>query len=238
MKFAKINLFFKKFLKFYILISSFCFTVFIVLSFTTLPFWMYYYLGRSSETLTKNPDYIVVMGGGGMPSKSALMRTYRAGKIALKYPKAKFIIALPGDTSDINSSLYLMKKELMLIGVDSSLIYFEPNVTNTRSQALNIKKMINPNKNILLITSPEHLYRAVKSFIKIGLINTVGEATFERAIEARLNFNDDELGGNEDIPGVGNNTQLRYQFWYHMKLQIIVYREYMAIVYYKLKSWI
>lgn len=238
MKFTKTILILKRLLKFYLYFTSFCFTVYIILSFTTLPFWMYYYLGKSPKTLTEKPDYIVVMGGGGMPSETGLIRTYFAGKTSLKYPNAKMVIALPGDTSNINSSLYLMKKELISRGVDSSLIYFEPNGTNTRSQALNIKKMIKPTKNILVITSPEHLYRAVKSFIKVGLVHTAGNATFERAIESQLSFNDDELGGNTAIPSVGKNTQLRYQFWHHMKLQIIVYREYMAIAYYKLKSWI
>jgi uncharacterized SAM-binding protein YcdF (DUF218 family) len=238
MKFSKAILFFKKFLKFHVIISSSLFTVFIILSFTTLPFWMYYYLGISPNILSGNPDYIVVMGGGGMPSESGLMRTYFAGESAKKYPNAKFIIALPGDTSNTKSSLFLMKNELVKRGIDSSLIHFEPNGTNTRSQAMQIKKMVDSTKNILLITSPEHMYRAVKSFIKVGLINTGGVPTFEKAIEYRLIFNDDELGGNELIPGVGNNTQLRYQFWYHVKLQIIVYREYFAIAYYKLKFWI
>jgi hypothetical protein len=78
----------------------------------------------------------------------------------------------------------------------------------------------------------------VKTFIKAGLENTGGEPAFEKAIEANLDFDDDELGGNKSIPDVGNNTQLRYQFWNHMKYQIIVYREYFAITYYKLRAWI
>jgi len=238
MSFKKIIDKIKEITKVYIIISSISFTIFIILSFTSLPFWMYYYLGESPQKLSEKPDYIVVLGGGGMPSETGLMRTYFASKISLKYPKAKLIIALPGDTSDINSSLYLMKKELISRGVDASLIIFESKGTNTRAQALNVKNMIYPTNNIFLITSPEHLYRAVKSFIKVGLVNTTGNATFEKAIEAKLSFNDGELGGNEIIPGLGNNTQLRYQFWYHMKLQIIVYREYMAIAYYKVKSWI
>ena len=210
----------------------------IILSFTTAPFWMYYYLGVSHNALKTNPDYIVVMGGGGMPSETGLMRTYFASKAANKYPDAKLIIALPGDIADTLDATYLMKKEIVMRGVESDRIFFEPKGTNTRSQALEIKKLLDNNSNILLITSPEHMYRSVLAFKKTGLINTGGEPAFEKAIGSLLYFDDDELGGRDIVPDIGSNIQLRYQFWNHFKYQIIVYREYFAIAYYKLKGWI
>lgn len=228
---------YKKLLKYYLYFSSFLFTIFIFLSFTSLPFWMFYYLGASSEKTNLTPKYIIVMGGGGMPSETGLIRTYFAKKASTKYPNSKIIIALPGDTSNCNSAIYQMKVELVNRNVNSYKIIFEPNGKNTRSQALEIKKMISTNESILIITSPEHIYRAVKTFKKVGFKNIGGKAAFEKAIEAELNF-DGNLGGNDFVPNIGSNTQLRYQFWNHMKLQIIVYREYLAIVYYKLKGWI
>ena len=228
----------KKILKYYTLIAAIIFTIFIILSFTTLPFWMYYYLGTSTPKLTNKPDYIIVMGGSSIPSENGLMRTYFAKKSANKYPNANIIIALPANLNDTTSAIYLMKNELVERGIDKNKIIFEPKGTNTRSQALEIKKIIDINKNILIISSPEHIYRAVKTFIKVGFANTEGIAAFDKAIKSQLFFNDDKLGGNKFIPDIGNNTQLRYQFWNHMKYQIIVYREYMAIAYYKLKSWI
>jgi uncharacterized SAM-binding protein YcdF (DUF218 family) len=199
---------------------------------------MYYNLGISTNTLEKNPDYIVVLGGGGMPSESGLMRTYFASKTAKQFPNSKLIVALPGNTTDTTSAIFLMKKELIERGVNGNRILFEPIGTNTRSQALEIKKLINIDNNILIISSPEHMYRAVKTFIKVGFKQTGGKPAFEKAIESNLSFEDDTLGGNNIGPSIGDNTQLRYQFWNHMKYQIIVYREYLAIVYYKLKSWI
>jgi len=98
--------------------------------------------------------------------------------------------------------------------------------------------LLNENDNILIVTSPEHMYRSVKAFIKVGLVNTGGEPAFEKAIESNLLFKDDDLGGNNAVPEIGGSMQIRYQFWNHMKYQIIVYREYFAIAYYKLKSWI
>ena len=214
------------------------FLIMIILSFTSLPFWMYYYLGISHSNIKENPEYIVVLGGGGIPSESGLMRCYKAVEASKKYPKAKLIVALPGEVEDSVSSVNLMRHEIIKRGVDSLRILLEPEGTNTRMQAIKISKMVNFNANILIVTSPEHMYRATRVFIKAGLKNTGGEPAFEEAIESALSYNDDELGGNKYILDLGENTQLRYQFWNHFKYQIIVYREYFAIAYYKLKGWI
>jgi len=214
------------------------FLIMIILSFTSLPFWMYYYLGISHNCLKESPKYIVVLGGGGIPSESGLMRTYKAVEAFNKYPKTNIIIALPGDVKDTTSSINLMRNEIIKRGVDSTKIFLEPKGTNTRMQALEISKMININAPILIVTSPEHMYRATQTFAKAGMKNTGGEPAFEKAIESALNYNDDKLGGNKYILDVGDNIQLRYQFWNHFKYQIIVYREYLAIIYYKLKMWI
>jgi len=199
---------------------------------------MYYYLGAIDYTLSKSPEYIIVLGGGGIPSESGLMRTYKVSQEAKKFPQAKIIIALPGKVSDTLSSINLMRHEIISRGIDSSKIILEPKGTNTRMQALQIQNLCGKTSSILLITSPEHMYRSIKTFKKIGFNNIVGNSAFESAIEANLYFNDNELGGNKYILNVGKNTKLRYQFWNHLKYQIIIYREYFAITYYKLKGWI
>ena len=214
------------------------FSIMILLSFTTLPFWMYYNLGVSSKITESTPDYIVVMGGGGIPSESGLMRTYKTFHISNKYPDAEIIIALPGDINDTSSSIILMQNEIISRGIDSCKIILEPLGINTRMQAMEIAKLVDNKSNILIITSPEHMYRSILVFEKLGMENTTGESAFESAIESILEYEDDELGGNRYMPDIGNNTQLRYQFWNHFKYQIIVYREYIAIAYYKLKGWI
>src|SRR5256885_1887155 len=60
-----------------------------VLSFTDLPYYAYYYLGTSNKDVTTNPDVIVVLGGGGMPSPDGLIRTYYASLAALNYKDGK-----------------------------------------------------------------------------------------------------------------------------------------------------
>ena len=199
---------------------------------------MYYDLSVSDKKLEDQPGYIVVMSGSGIPSESGLMRTYYASKLAKTFPKTEVIITMPGDTTDTSSACYLMKEELIIRGIKSDRISFENKGTNTRSQAQEVRQMLEGNPQILVISSPEHMYRSLATFHKIGLTNATGQAAFEQPVEASFLFNDEELGGHTIFPNIGNNTQLRYQFWSHLKYQIIVYREYTAIAFYKLKGWI
>ncbi|MCB9361306.1 MAG: YdcF family protein [Flavobacteriales bacterium] len=208
------------------------------MSFTSIPFWMYYYLGQSETKLDTNPAYIVVMSGGGIPSESGLMRTYMTAEVAHKFTDAKIIVTMPGDYNDTLSSAFLMKKELMIRGIDGNRIIFENKGTNTRSQALEVNKLMDNKLPTLIVTSPEHMYRSIKSFQKIGFSNISGQAAFAQPAEASFLFEDKELGGNNMILNIGNNTQIRYQFWNHLNYQLIVYREYCAITFYKLKGWI
>ncbi|MDB4534432.1 YdcF family protein [Vicingaceae bacterium] len=236
--FKKILSIVKQPLKWITLCFGIIFIIIIILSFTTLPFWMYYDLSVSDQKLESEPKYIVVMSGSGIPSESGLMRTYYASEIAKAYPNTQVIVTMPGDTTDTNSACYLMKKELIIRGIERDRISFENIGTNTRSQAQEVKKIIKGNPSTLIITSPEHIYRSLATFNKVGLTKVTGHAAFEEAVEASFIFEDDELGGNNVVPNIGNNTQIRYQFWSHLKYQVIVYREYAAIAFYKLKGWI
>ena len=215
------------------------FSVILILSFTELPFWMYYYLGVNGNKLKTPPEYIILLGGGGFPSESNLIRCYYTVKRAEQFPDAKIIIALPGDITDSTSAVFLLRKELINNKIAPNRIFCENKGTNTRMQALNIKKMLaDTSASILLVSSPEHMYRAVRTFEKAGMKNAGISPSFETAIDADLYFNADSLGGNKTVPDVGNNLSLRYQFWNHLKYQVIVYREYFAIAYYYFKDWI
>ncbi|MCB9336132.1 MAG: YdcF family protein [Flavobacteriales bacterium] len=230
--------FLKRPFKWLMMICGVLFLIIFILSFTTLPFWMYHGLGTSSEKLDQKPEYIIIMSGGGIPSASGLMRTYLAAKVAEEFPEAKIIVTMPGDTLDSLSSACLMKNELLIRGIEANRIMHENIGTNTRSQALEVKKIIKKDVPILIVTSPEHIYRSVKTFKKVGFSNVGGDAAFSKPVEASFEFDDEKLGGNQVVPNIGENYQLRYQFWNHLQFQIIVYREYVAITFYKLKGWI
>lgn len=216
-------------------------TVFL-LAFTTLPFWMYYHLGTDTAEYRFTPDKIVVLGGSGMPSESNLIRCYRAAELAQRFPGSPILIALPKNYKQgiYESAAYAMKQELMLRGVDSNRIQLEFQGNNTREQALTIRaQRSHPDEHLLVVTSPEHMYRSLLVFRKVGFAKVGGEAAFEKALEAELNYRDNKLGGRK-VPwtDVGDELQLRYQFWNHLKYQVICYREYVALAYYSLRDWI
>ena len=80
------------------------FTLMIALGFTEKPFWIYYWLGTSESQIEKTPDYIVVMGGGGMPGGEGMMRCFYAAAAADSFPNARLIIALPADSLNFSES--------------------------------------------------------------------------------------------------------------------------------------
>jgi Uncharacterized conserved protein len=218
------------------------FCVSVVLAFTSLPFWAYYWLGTSESKITEKPDYIVLLGGGGMPSESNLMRAYYAFAAASQSPESKIIVSIPGDTTDLKSAVRLLANELILKGIDKNRILYENVGANTRMEGLCIDKMVGPDKqtkSFLIVTSPEHMRRAVKVFVKLGFSKVNALPAFEHALEASLIFKDKELGGRQiPAPDIGGSITVRYQFWNHLKYEILVGRELTALAYYKLRGWI
>jgi len=212
----------------------------LLLCFTTAPFRAWYYLSVSQGPVKHVPDYIVVMGAGGMPGEGALMRTWYGAKVAQVYPGAKVIVSLPGLISDSMSSVNLMKKELITRGVKPGRILLEHQGINTRDEALCIYKMLKEPKKqkICIVSSPEHMVRCVGSFTKAGFPCVDGVPAFESTLENSVAFQGKDLGGRAWIPSVGGNISLRYSFWTQMKYEVIVMREVVAITYYKLKGWI
>ncbi|MDP2338909.1 MAG: YdcF family protein [Bacteroidota bacterium] len=218
------------------------FLVCLILSFTSLPYWGYYWLGTSQSKITEKPDYIVLLGGGGMPSESNLMRAFFVFRAAKESPESRIIITIPGNPTDSTSTARLVAAELVSKGIATDRILYEELGTNTRSQAIHLQKFNAEKltgKAILLVTSPEHMRRAVLTFKKAGFARVSALPAFENALEADLIFKDNELGGNKIlIPDIGSNISVRYQFWNHLKYEILIARELAALGYYKLRGWI
>ncbi len=218
------------------------FFVVLFLSFTTLPYWGYHWLGTSKSKISEKPDYIILLGGGGMPSESNLMRTFYTFKAAAEFPESQIIISIPGESSDSLSTPRRVAAELISKGIVPQRILYEDRGTNTRSEALNLQNFNGvklTEKPILLVTSPEHMRRSVLVFRKAGFKKVNALPAFEGTVEASLFFDDDKLGGNKTaIPDIGNHTSIRYQFWNHLKYEILIARELAALGYYKLRGWI
>ncbi len=211
----------------------------VILAFTTLPYWGYHWLGTSRSEQKWPPEVIILLGGSGMPSESNLMRSWYAASAARKCETCRIIIVMPGDTANSSSTPVRIREDLVTRGVNPGKIHFEATGTNTRYQALECLKQVREHESILLVTSPEHMRRAVLCFRKAGFQKVNALPAFENASEANFSFNDSDLGGRKTIPpGTGESTQLRYQLWNHLKYEILIARELTALAWYRIRGWI
>jgi len=228
-------------LKIILMTSGFIFLTFCILALTTLPYWAYYNLGTSNSKITAPPQTIVLLSGTGIPSESGLLRAYYTARLAKANPDAAIVISIPGDLADSAGAAQLTANEILLRGIAKERIHFENEGRNTREQAQKLAADKTPEQlkqPITLVTSPEHMKRAVLAFRKCGFTTVSGLPTFEHSLEMDLTFNDSDLKGNKYVPPIGNNLQVRYQFWTHLKLEIITLREYFGLTYYKIRGWI
>ncbi len=209
--------------------------LFVALAFTDVPYLAYHRLGVGAGALKGRPDLIVVLGGGGMPSPDGLIRCYYGALAARQHPGVPVVIALPANDDGSLRQLHGMARELSQKGVASSRIAFEALGFNTHAQAGHIARRYLKRRNgtaVLVVTSPEHMYRSVKTFAKAGF-RAGGLPAFEKPVDERSAL--DRTRGDR---GRVRSLALRYNLWSYMHYELLVVREYCAIAYYRLKGWI
>jgi uncharacterized SAM-binding protein YcdF (DUF218 family) len=207
---------------------------FVALSFTDIPYYAYFNLGLTEITDTKNIKNIVVLGGDGMPSPSGLIRSYFGIQVAKENPESEIFIALPRNEDGSVRQLEMLAKEFTDKGILRSRIHFEPEGYNTFTQANNLGKLIkNKSDKTIIVTSPEHMYRSIQCFKKIGFKKLNSLPTFEIPSDETTLEKKDKKGKKES-----ENLSLRYNMWSYMIYEIKVMREYIAITFYWFKGWI
>lgn len=228
-----------KSLRLMIIALGIIFLVMIILSFTRHPYMAYHYLGTANSEIEADPDFIVVMGADGMPGQKSLLRCTYAAMAAKAFPKAKIIIAMPANPENfLGSDPHQMFEIIQMNGIAPQRFRFEYTGTNTITQACGIRQMLEgfQNRNLLIVSSPDHMYRSILTFEKCGFKSVDGWPAFGAAIEDNLLLNDEEKD-SELIP-LSRNISLRYNMWTYLKLEIDVFREWLAIAYYKFKGYI
>jgi uncharacterized SAM-binding protein YcdF (DUF218 family) len=213
----------------------------VILAMTSLPFWARYRLGNHKAFVPQNPQTIVVMGAGGFPSEALLMRLWYTAELAAQFPVARVVITTPGDTLDSQSTIMLMRATLLKWGVDSTRFILESEGLNTRHQAMLVHSIFEQGQiqePLVIVSSPEHIYRSVRSFVNVGFTRVSGQPASDAMLETDLRIESKKLGSNAGVPDVGNSISMRYRFWDYLKTEITVAREYLAIAYYWLSGWI
>ena len=190
-----------------------------------MPRWVTDWLTAAGSALPERLRYVVVLGGGGIPSETGLMRTYRAAELHAAYAGARFIVSLPTHRDPEESSVGRMRDELVMRGVPASSIQLEYKALNTHQQAMEIAKMVEPDgldAALVVVTSPFHVRRSLLCFRKAGFTNVRGMAAAQVTAEADF----------------GGGVAVRYGFWDALETELHFTREIVALLYYKLRGWI
>ena len=173
----------------------------------------------------KNPRYIVVLGGGGIPSGNTLLRTWHAARFGIGSTGTTFIVSLPAVVAPETSSVGRMRDELVLRGIPASAIQMESHGPNTHEQAVNVAGMIGEEhrgESVVIVTSGFHMRRALLCFRKAGFTNADGLFAYSIGAEA----------------DAGPNMWLRYSIWGNWRREAEINRELAALLVYKLRGWI
>ena len=214
------------------------FVLALFLAFTTLPFWGLHWLGTSLSKPDRVPAHIILLGGSGMPSESNLIRGWYAACAAEAIPASRIVIVMPGDTSDFEGTPRKMERELAIRGIAGERILFESTGTNTRSQALACAALLGTNLPVMLVTSPENMRRSILCFRKAGFAEVNALPAFDNLRKPIFFPRRRPRKRPSLVPDVGNNFQIRYQVWTHLKYEVMIVREFMALAYYRLRGWI
>lgn len=241
---SKIFSYVKYIVKYILYSCGVLFITLVVLSFTDIPFNAYFWLGTHNSTLKKKPDYIVLLGAGGMPSPESFMRIFYATEFARQYPKSHIVLAMPSPDSVLTkgSAVGKMYDELIFRGVDSCRIIIESEGINTYEQVRNTVSLLDgalDTVSLCVVTSPEHMYRSVMAFNKHGIEYVGGRPAFERVEDEEVFLRRTKLKSkNTEQDKEIMNLSLRYNMWNYMKYEILIIREFCAIAYYKINGWI
>ena len=197
----------------------------LVLAVTGLPGGLMEWLTGDGDSLTESPAYVVVLGGGGIPSESGLIRTYAAAEAGRNFPAAQFVVCLPADGDPETASVGRMRDELVLRGIARDAVLMEHRGRNTHEQALAMRRMLGDaalDMPVLIVTSPTHVRRALLCFRKEGFRRVGALAASGVGAEADL----------------GGYTLGRYSFWSGLSQQAEVARELVALLVYALRGWV
>lgn len=155
----------------------------LLLVFSTLPYTadlVTYPIEKKYSAFTQSSepiDHILILGCGhtsdaNYPATSelqtcSLQRMVEGLRIYQLHPEATFITS-GAAFSDSASNADKVKQALISLGVSENVIEVEPRPKDTEEEALLISpKLIG--KNVVLVTNPDHMFRALKYFKQQGI---------------------------------------------------------------------
>lgn len=208
--------------------------IMLTLALTPLPSKVQDWLAGGGDALVNGPDVIVMMGGGGIPSETGLMRCFAVGVQAHRFPKARVVVAMPFEPDETDGVSRVMN-ELIGRGVERGRITQASKGHHSREQAQEVWKLLDGERKqptIQIVSSPEHIRRSVMAFRKAGFKTVGGAPAYGYALKADLS-----LPREGRLPDPAQTVLFRYRFWGSLSCEVRVLRELAALCYYRIKGW-
>jgi uncharacterized SAM-binding protein YcdF (DUF218 family) len=211
-----------------------------LLALTGVPWMLYGWLAVPGPDDADPPDFIVMMGGGGVPSESGFIRSWKAAAAAAKFSDAAVIIAAPIEPEETEHDD--IWREIVMRGVPPERILREAQGRNTHEQALGVTAKVRNAENgrspvVGIVTSPEHMRRTWLSFKRAGIDRLRGFPSWSTDIESDLRYGNENDRDSALADVVGQNLTLRYRFWDNLGLLVKCARELAGLCYYRVMGW-
>ncbi len=211
--------------------------VVMILPVTPVPWRWIGAMAQPGENTPGAPDLIVMMGGGGIPSSSGLMRSWKTAEAATRYPSARVLVAMPLEENETLPGL--IERELMMRGVAPQRMAREPKGRNTREQAVECMVLTGGAPlTVALVTCPEHMTRTWRAFEKAGFTKLQALPAWAEPIQAALEYDGRELGGRALGGRIGGSAMIKYRYWDNLIILVKCTRETAAMVYYWMMGWV
>ena len=163
-------------------------------------------------------DYILLLPGGAIPSPAMLMRAYKAAEEYKKNPRARVVISLKTEPPLDSSTIWGIRRELILRGVPAESIILETKATSTYEHAKYIfeSHIGDPAADrYLIVTSPYHVRRSAMLFRARGFANVYAAPAV----------------GMREKEYLGAFQSIRYDIWGRVISDMENIREFAAIGY-------
>ena len=112
----------------------------------------------------ETPRNIVVLGGGGIPSTTSLVRLYYAAEYGRGLTGTVFVVSLPANIDPERASVGRMRDELVMRGIPAAQIRMETRGLGTRDEAVKVRELLGEaalSEPLVVVSSEFHLRRAV-----------------------------------------------------------------------------
>lgn len=208
-----------------LMLAGLLFMLQLLVALTVPPWQLTDWLNAENDRPTGLPRYVILMGGGGIPSESSLIRAYYAAELGRGLTGTTFVVTLPTDIDPDRSSVGRLRDELVMRGIPATSIFLETRGRNTAQQVGRVAMLLGPTvltEPLVVVSSEYHLRRVPLTFRALGFTQVFG-------------VNAASIGAEADA---GRWSMLRYGIWNHLIAEVRIARELLALAVGWSRGWL